>query len=454
MPDTERFDLILIGSGTAAQTFLSNLDDGWMGKRIALIEEREPGGTCALRGCQPKKFLVEVADAVARARMLKGLGVAGDARFDWKAMQRHKNEFLDGIPEETVESLEEDGVEVVRGRAAFVDEDAVAVDGRRLAADHFIVAAGSRPRRLDLTASELVVDSSGFLDLEDLPDEVVFIGGGYIAMEFAHVAARAGAAVTMLIRSGSVLSGFDPDCIDAVVAESREAGIDFRFHTTPEAMSPEGDGILIETGGGETMRAKLVVEAVGRIPNTDRLDAETAGIELDRGGAIVVDDRMRSVSNKRIIALGDIAAAGADLAPVADIQAKTAACHLMGDRTAAMDYRVVPTNAFTIPNLARVGLLEEEAGEKGADVRVSSGPVAGWATSMRIGEKHGFYKVLIDDSTGEILGAHLARHAAAETINLFALAMKQHVRAAEMGDLAWAYPTFSSDIKRMVKDSR
>ena len=450
MADPDHYDLILIGSGTAAQTFFSSLSADWKKKRIALVEEDDVGGTCALRGCQPKKFLVEVADAVARAHMLEGLGVAGRTTFDWEAMQRNKNAFLDGYSEETIEDLEADGVTVLRGRAAFVNESTIEVDGGRYSAEHFIVAAGSRPRRLDAPASDLVVDSSGFLDLPELPDDIIFIGGGYIAMEFAHVAARAGATVRMLVRGDSVLSGFDPDCVEAVVEASQDAGITFLFNSETAGISTTQNGVQVETGDGRTLEAKLVVEAIGRIPNTDRLGAAEGGLELARDGSIEVDEHMRSVSNERVLALGDIAAAGANLATVADNQARVAARFLMGDRSAAMDYRCVPTNTFTLPNISRVGLLEEEAAQHYPNLKIHRGPVADWVSSQRIGERHGFFKVLVDGDRDEIVGAHLTRHHAAEVINVFALALQQRVTTAELAQLPWAYPTFSSDLKRMI----
>ena len=192
------FDSIVIGSGTSAYFCITALNQA--GRKVAVIDEREYGGTCALRGCQPKKYLVANAEAVAMANHLVGKGIDQSSGTHWQALQALKNEFLDGIPEGEVEEFNNAGIATYSGRAMLVGRNEVEVDGQRLAAEHIVLATGASPRKTVIPGSEHTHDSEYFLNLAELPERVLFIGGGYISFEFAHVTAQAGGHATILHR--------------------------------------------------------------------------------------------------------------------------------------------------------------------------------------------------------------------------------------------------------------
>lgn len=448
MSTLSHFDVIIIGSGTSAAYCAYGLLDA--GKKIAIVDERSFGGTCALRGCQPKKYLVANAEAVASGEHLVGKGIKSAPETDWKELQALKNDFLEGRPEDEEKEWKEKGVTIFRNRAVLSGPTEITLDnGQTLTADKIVLATGSTPRPVDIPGSEYLHTSDGFLDLADLPRRVTFVGGGYISFEFAHVAARAGAEVTVLHRSARVLKGFEPEIVDVVLEASRAAGIRILLESSPVEVEAAEEGFVITTDQGARVETDFIVAATGRVPNLSVLDGDAGGVEHDQRG-ITVNEYLQSTSNPAIYAIGDCASLGIMLATVADDHGKVAAKNLIHGNAVAVDHGKIATSVFTIPSMGAVGLTEEEAISAGLDFRVNSGTTTGWPSSKRIGEAHGAYKVLIDNGTGLVLGAHLVRHNAAEVINTFALAIAYDIPAADLKDFLWAYPTTTSDLKYMV----
>lgn len=447
MSETQH-DAIVVGSGTSAYFAASGLKEG--GLDVAIVDERPFGGTCALRGCQPKKYLVCNAEAVAMAQHLVGRGIVEAPVTDWKALQGLKNEFLDGRPEGEVKDWQKQGVATYHERARFCGERSLQVGDQVLTAERIILATGASPRCAGYPGAELSSISDDFLSLPELPERLVFVGGGYISFEFAHVAARAGAQeVIILQRSDRVLKGFDADIVDVVVKASEEAGIRIILNESPEQLEKSGEGYVLTGKSGTRYETDLVIEATGRVPNLSVLEGDEGKVEHHQGG-IVVDGTLQSVSNPAVHAIGDCVAGSPMLAPVADAQGKLVARNILSGAREEMDDSVIPSAAFTIPSIGSVGLTEEQAREQGLDVRVNRGNTTGWPSSKRIGEDHGAYKVIIENGSNRLVGAHLARHNAAEAINVLALAMKHDITAPQLKDFMWAYPTIVSDLKYMV----
>lgn len=441
-------DVLIIGSGTSAHYCAHDLRAA--GKSVLVADEREFGGTCALRGCQPKKYLVANAEAIAMAAHLVGKGIESAPRCDWAALQALKNEFLDGIPEGTVRGFEEAGIGVLRGRARFVAEDCVQVGEQRVRAGHIVLATGSSPRQTDIPGAEFARTSDDFLNLPTLPRRILFIGGGYISFEFAHVAAWAGAAVTILHRTDRPLKAFDPDMVDLLVAASRDAGIEVVLNEPAVRIEQHGTGFVVTGAGGQRYETDLVVEASGRTPNLSVLEGDLGRVAANERG-VTVNEFLQSPTNPRVYAIGDVAATPFQLASVADKEGMIAAENILHGNRRRPDYDGVASAVFTIPNLATVGLTEPEARRRGLKFHVHHGTTETWASSLRIGEKHGGYKILFDDETHKILGAHLVRHNAAEVINVFALAIRFGMTGHDLESVVWAYPTYTSDIKRMIR---
>ncbi|PSK81803.1 glutathione reductase (NADPH) [Limimaricola soesokkakensis] len=446
---TDTLDLIVIGAGMAGISAAKKCARaGWS---VAIVDELPYGGTCALRGCDPKKMLRAGAEAVEAARRLAGKGVTGETRIDWPALMKHKESFTDPVPESMESGLKEAGVRTLHGRARFTAEDRIEIDGHgEIAFRHALIATGAKPRPLDFPGAERLIDSTDFLNLAELPRRIVFVGGGYISFEFAHIAARAGAQVTILDRGARQLKMFDPDLVDMLLERSRAAGIEIVAEAVLESVE-EADGahrvVYRKAGESHAIDANLVVHGAGRLPAIDHLDLAAAGIETENGG-VKVTPWLQSPSNPRIFAAGDTAASpGKPLTPVAVFEGKIAASNMLKDKRTEPDYTGVPSVVFTIPELARVGLLEEEARARG-DVEVSFTDTSGWFSQKRLGESHAGAKV-ITDKDGKILGAHMFGPDYAELINVFSLAIKLGLTAAQVKAMPAAYPTGASDIGSM-----
>jgi glutathione reductase (NADPH) len=445
----QEFDTIVVGSGTSAYYAVDGLNKA--GRRVAIVDERPYGGTCALRGCQPKKYLVSNAEAVAMASHLVGRGIVAGPKTDWQSLQALKKAFLDGRSEAEVKAWQEAGVTTFHGRAVMSSEDEVTVGHNRLKAQHVVLATGATPRRSEIPGAEHVRDSEHFLNLPDLPNRIVFIGGGYISFEFAHIAIHAGAEkVTILHRSSRPLKAFDQDIVKTVLKASEAEGIKVVLNESPRSVESAENGLIIQGSKGAVYEADLIIEATGRVPNLSVLKGGCGKVDSSTRG-VIVNEFLQSVSNPRVYAVGDCAATDYMLAPVADEEGKTAARNILEGNIKTIDYSVIPSVVFTIPSIGSVGLTEEQAKQQELDFRVNHGMTTNWPSSKRIGEEHGTYKILIDNQTNEILGAHIARHNSCEAINVLALAMKHKIKAPELAEFMWAYPTITSDLKYMVK---
>jgi glutathione reductase (NADPH) len=417
-----------------------------------MLDERPFGGTCALRGCDPKKVLVGVAEASDAARRLRAHGIRGDASLDWRSLMQFKRSFTDAYPERKERALHDAGIEVVHGHARFTGPSTIRVGGRLLDARYVLIASGARPRPLRFPGAELLITSDDFLELESLPPTIIFVGGGYISFEFAHVAARAGSTVTILHRGRQPLAGFDPDLVGALVEHTRHLGIDVR--TSAEVTRVDRDSgaltVTATTGGrDERFAADLVVHGAGRAPAIDGLDLEAADISYTPRG-IDVTDYLLSVSNPAVFAAGDAANRGPALTPVAGCDGRVVAANLLNGLSERIDYSAIASVVFTIPPLASIGLLEADARRRGLDAEVRSGDMSGWYSSRRVGERAAAYKTIVERGTGRILGAHLLGPHASEVINLFALAMRTGATAEHLKTTLFGYPTGASDVQYML----
>jgi glutathione reductase (NADPH) len=451
MATDTHYDLLVIGSGSGARGVATRCRAaGW---RVGLIDHRPLGGTCALRGCDPKRVLLAGAEAVDFTRRLRGRGVTGNAAIAWNELMRSKRTFTDPVPAEQERRHAEAGIEVLRGRARFLGPRMLAVGERTLTARHFLIASGARPRPLGIPGAEHVVDSEAFLALEQLPGRVALIGGGYIAAEFSHLAARAGAAVTVIQRGPRLLPTFDPDLVAALGEGFTSVGVAVQTESAVDAVERVGTGFRVRgaRGGGRfEVEADLVVHAAGRIPDLAELDLGAAGIAVD-GPRLALNEFLQSTSNPAVYAAGDAAGRGPALTPVASLDAAVVAANLLEGNHRQPDYRAVPSVVFTLPPLARIGLCEAEARARGLRFRVNRGRTGGWYSNRRLGEPVAGYKVLVEEGGGQrILGAHLLGPQADEMINLFALVMRNDLPARTLKETHFAYPTAASDLEYMV----
>jgi glutathione reductase (NADPH) len=439
------FDVAVIGSGTAAQNVVPRCAEA--GLRVAVVDRLPYGGTCARRGCDPKKVLLAAAEAVGRARMLDGRGLTGEPAIDWPALMRRKRGFTEPVAARIEEWLRSTGAETMHGSARLLGAGRVEVDGRAFGATDIVVATGARPLPLSIPGEELVTISDEFLELDDLPPRVVFIGGGYISFEFAWLARMAGAAVTILHRGARVLKGFDEGLATKVADRYRHLGIDVVTGAPVAAVHRCDDGLVVETGAGD-FPADLVVHGAGRVADVAGLGLDEAGVDWSPSG-VRVDEHLRSVSAPHVWAAGDAANIGLPLTPVASKQGKVVAAGILGD-DAAYDGHVVPSVCFSDPPLAAVGMSTEEAAKRGDAVKTLRADTSEWFSQRRLGQTHAGMAVVTDAASGRVLGGHLLGVNADEMINVLALAIRHGLTTNDLTEMTWAYPTAASELAYVV----
>lgn len=444
------FDLIVIGSGTAAMVAAFRVRAaGWS---VAIVDEKPFGGTCALRGCDPKKMLVAGAEVVDAHRRMQGHGVRGELSIEWQELIRFKRTFTDPIPDKHQHRYDEKGIVTFHGHARFTGPNSLSIDGSEIQARHILIASGAKPMRLGIPGEEHLIDNEVFLSMERLPRRIALVGGGYIAAEFSHIAARAGADVTILQRGPRLLPQFEPELV-AWLMESFEAiAVDVRTNTEVTAID-RGEGSFVmqvdRKGERETVRADLVVHAAGRTPALDHLDLAAGGVASEKG-RLLLNEYLQSVSNPSVYAAGDAAQTGPPLTPVSSHDAKVVAANLLNGNQSKPNYAGVPNVAFTLPPIASVGLGEAQAREAGLRFTVKTERTSDWYTARRVAEHVYGYKTLVEEGTGRILGAHLVGPHVDEVINLFGLAIRHRLTADDLKSTMFAYPTGASDIGSML----
>lgn len=447
---TQHYDLIAIGTGTAASVAAARCRSaGWT---VAVIDHLPFGGTCALRGCDPKKVLVGVAEALDHCRRMRTHGIDGEPAIAWSDLIGFKRSFTDPVPAMKERGFASDGIDAYHGRARFRGPDSVQVGDKVLKGRFILIAVGAVPMRLGIPGEEHVITSTEFLELDWLPKRIVLLGGGFIAAEFAHIAARAGAQVTVLEQFQRMLTPFDPDLVGWLMEKFRDIGIDVQLGTRVTAVEKTGSGLSVHAssnGNDEVFEADLVVHAAGRVPDLEPLDLAGGGVTSDKG-RLKLNGFLQSVSNAAVYAAGDAATSGPPLTPVASHDAKVVTANMLKGNHQKPNYVGVPSVAFTIPPIASVGLSEEQARAHGRKFRVKKRRASDWYTARRVAESIYGFKVLVEEGTDLILGAHLVGPHVDEVINVFALAIRKGLTAEDLKSTIFAYPTGASDIGYMV----
>jgi glutathione reductase (NADPH) len=451
---TEEFDLVVLGTGQAGAAPASKCRAaGWT---VAVVDDQPYGGTCAVRGCDPKKVLVGAADLVAWNTRMIGHGVAGGATIDWPELMQFKRSFTDPIPSRRENALKASGVVTFHGKARFISDSVIAIGERHLKAKHVVIATGASPRPLSIPGEHYVVSSTEFLELETLPRRIVYIGAGFVSLEFSHVACRAGSNAVVLGRSRP-LPRVDSDLVGRLVQHTRKTGIDLRLGTEVTAVERnEVSGTFIVTSrSGEVdsvIEADLVVHGAGRIPNTARLDCAAANVSIDGRGAVEVNEFLQSISNPRVYAAGDVALppGSLPLTPAAAHEGAIVASNLLRGNTKRPDYRGIPSVVFTLPPLAAVGQTEADARAGASEVKVRCENTADWYGNRRVRQPVGMYKTIVDVESDRVLGAHVLGQHADEVINIFALAIRFGLPASELKRMTYAYPTTGADVPYML----
>lgn len=447
----DNYDVVILGTGNAGMGAAGVTRAA--GKSVAMIESRDVGGTCPIRGCVPKKVLVAAAQVLHQIDLAPQHHISvGEAKLDWPALVARERTFVDGVPDDFRKSLESRQIELIEGRAKFVGENAIAVNGRTLEAENIVIATGSTPRSLPIKGAGLMITSDDILELATLPERLVFVGGGVIALEFGHVFARAGTAVTILEVMDRLLPRMEADAVAQIHQESERIGIKILTGVTVDEIATAGNALRVNfthDGKQQSVEADRVANGAGRVPDVAELDLDAGNIAHD-GLSLSVTEELRSTSNAHVWAAGDAVDGTAQLSPVATYEGRIVGNNILNGGGQTPAYGHVPANVYTVPALATIGMTEEEATASGRSFQVKASDMSGWRSSMTHAETVSYAKVLVEDDTNAILGAHIVGHGAEEIIHLFAMAMKYDLGASALSDMVYAYPTFASDIKFMV----
>lgn len=447
--DCQDFDVVVIGSGSAGGTIARACAQA--GKHVAVIDSRPFGGTCALRGCDPKRVLIGAAEIVDAYERLADEGVfSGSPVIAWSKLMAFKRRFTEPVSSDRENEFRKLGITRFHGRAHFLDGSTLEVDSARLSARHIAIAAGAMHRKLGIPGENFLATSTDFLDLVELPRRIVFVGGGYISFELAHLAARAGAKVEILHLNSSPLGTFDADLVERLVVLTRDEGIVVRLNFSVESIGRDAQGVRLLSKGGEEIVADLAVHGAGRVPEIDDLRLEAAGVSRTQKG-VAVNAYLQSETNPAVYAAGDAAdAGGAPLTPVAGTEGEIVATNILDGNTRRAEFREVATVVYTIPPLGSVGLTEAEARSKGIDVDINEGDSTKWFSSARLAARGSGYKVVSEKGSGRVLGASILGPNAEELTNIFAIAIRARLSGADLRSILFAYPTGASDIEYML----
>ncbi|HBM3517997.1 TPA: NAD(P)/FAD-dependent oxidoreductase [Listeria innocua] len=437
------YDVVIIGSGASGTAVAFEAQAA--GLKVAIVEERSWGGTCVLRGCDPKKVLVGAAEARNLSTRLRGKGIKEAATISWTDLMAFKETFVEDVPESRLESFHEAGIETFFGPASFQNENTLQVGNDILSAKKIVIATGATPNTLKVEGQEHIQTSDDFLSLEKLPDSVVFIGGGYISFEFASIALAAGRDVHIIHHNSEPLKKFDPDFVAALVATLKEEGIHFHFDTDITKINKNGEKFHIEGKNGFSLETDLIIGATGRTPNIAHLAIDKANIDYTKKG-ITVNEKLQTPNHPHIYACGDVAATkGAPLTPVVSMEAALVAKNILGGNE-KIDYPAIPSVVFTSPKLASIGISMEEANANPEKYQIKNHDTTNWYTYRRTNEKIALAKIIEDRETGQIKGAHFLSEEADYMINYIAILMKANLTLADLQSVIFAYPSPASDL--------
>src|SRR3989449_4284133 len=434
------FDVVVIGGGPGG--YVAALRAVQLGAKAAIVEKDRMGGTCLVRGCIPTKALLQSSELYTMARDGAAFGlVADNVGFDWSAAQKRKGSVVDQLVKGVEGLLKAGGVASYKGSARLAGKGLVEVSGDRLQAKDIVIATGSAVARIPLPGAELTIDSDQILEMKEVPRRLAVIGGGVVGMEFAAMFAALGSKVTVLEMLPQILPMVDADLVAVYAKHLGKLGGE--IHTDSKVSEVvRGNGALqvrFSTGGeGGAVDADQVLLAVGRTPYTQGLDAEKAGVKLERG-RVVVDDHLRTTADV-VWAIGDVVG-GIMLAHVASYEGVCAVENIAGHGDRVPDYHAAPNCVYTDPEIAHVGLGEKEAKENGIAVRVGKFPFAAAGRALTLGQTDGFVKVIADAESGKLLGAHIIGPRATDLIAEATLAIQNGLTLEQIDLTIHAHPT-------------
>jgi len=442
------FDLYVIGAGSGGVR-ASRIAAGH-GARVAICEDYRVGGTCVIRGCVPKKLLVYGSKFGSDFDDLGAYGwsLAQDPTHDWATLIRNKDTEIDRLNRVYIGLLENAGVQLHMGRGRLLDAHTVEVAGKYHTAEKILICTGAHPFKPKIPGIEHAITSNEAFHLERMPRRIMIVGGGYIAVEFAGIFNGLGAEVTQVLRRDRVLRGFDEELRTFLQEQMRAKGVEFRTETELAGIESQPDGsFLVTTTGEEQVATDLVMYATGRVPSTSGIGLEKVGVTLNKVGAVAVDEWSRSTVGN-IWAVGDVTDR-LNLTPVALLEGHCFADTEFGGRPRKADHRDVASAVFSQPELATVGLTEDQARRTHGQVKIFAASFKPMKHTMTGHARRTFMKLVVDAASDRVLGVHMVGDDAAELIQGLAVAVKAGATKAMFDATVGIHPTAGEEFVTM-----
>lgn len=440
------YDLFVIGAGSGGvrAARMSALK----GAKVAIAEEYRVGGTCVIRGCVPKKFLV-YASAYGKAfKDAKGYGwTAEGVSFDWKTLCDAVHDEVSRLSGIYWKNLSNSGVEIIEDRAVFEDAHTIRLvkSDKTITAKHVLIAVGGTPARLDIPGDDLAITSNEAFHLDKLPEHIVINGGGYIACEFAQIFAGLGSQVCLAYRGDTVLRGFDDDIRAHIHEELKKSGVRVITHAnTTKIEEIEGGRRRVHLDTGDVIEADVVMHAVGRVAKTEGLNLDVAGVETDKNGAVKVDAHSRTTA-EHIYAVGDVTDR-IQLTPVAIREGAAFAETVFGDNPTAFDHADVASAVFTQPPVGSVGLTEHEARQKHGKIDIYKSVFRPMKNVLANSDSRMIIKLVVKADDQRVLGVHMAGDDAPEIIQAAAIAVKAGLTKGQFDATCAVHPTVAEEM--------
>jgi pyruvate/2-oxoglutarate dehydrogenase complex dihydrolipoamide dehydrogenase (E3) component len=453
----EQYDAIVIGTSQGGRFLPIELAKA--GQKVALVERDQLGGVCVNRGCTPTKTMVASARLAYQARRGAEYGVhIGPVSVDLAAVREHKRAMVAGARQNYASRLKQDGPELIEGEARFTGPNSVEIalsEGgtRQISAPVIVIDTGTRPKPLAIAGADdvPVLDSTSIMELDQLPEHLIIVGGGYIGLEFGQMFRRFGSEVTIIQHSARLLTNEDEDVSDEVASILRDEGITVLTASTPVAVGPADGGrvrLTVRTKeGARQVEGSHLLAAIGRVPNTEALTAEAAGIRLDDRGFVEVDDYLQT-SVPGVYAMGDVTGSPAFTHSSYD-DYRILHANLIGHEKASTRDRIVPYAVFIDPQLGRVGMSEREARAQGRAIRVAKLPMNAVIRAIETGETRGFMKAVIDADSGEILGCAVLGSEGGEIMTIIQVAMLGKLTDTAMADAIFTHPLLAEGLNTL-----
>jgi glutathione reductase (NADPH) len=440
------YDLLVIGAGSGGVR-AARIASG-LGAKVAIVEEHRIGGTCVVRGCVPKKLLVygaHFAEDLEDARRF-GWQLAG-ASFDWPTLRDNVLAEVTRISGLYRQTLETHRVDIIEGRAVVTGPNSARLDGRTINAKYILIATGARPQVPKIPGIEHAITSNEAFHLERLPARILIAGGGYIANEFAGIFNELGSQVTLVNRSDQILRSYDAQIRDRLLQISMSKGIQFLFNAPLQRIERRADGVLDVRLGNSSVECEAMMCALGRVPNTDGLGLDSAGVEVDANGAVRVDEYSRSTCPS-IYAVGDVTNR-VQLTPVAIREGQAFAETVFGNQPTKVDYNCIPSAVFSHPPLAGVGLTEAQARSRLGSVKIYTSDFRPMKNVLANRNERALFKLVVDDTDDRIVGAHMIGPDAPEILQVLAVAVKARMRKSQLDECVAIHPTMAEELVLM-----